>query len=367
MSQQHLHALHRKEGAHFADSRSPESPGWELPEHYGSPVDEVRAVREGVGLADLSHEGKFIISGSDRIAFLQKLISNDLGRLSEGKGLYTTFLTAKGKMIADFHLFSFPDTLLMEIDWANAEKTKAQLMRFRLRSKVEFSTPPWGKILVSGPSGRALLEKFVGEALLVMQELSFFKKEVRDVSLTCIKRSVTAEEDFHLYMPLEDIPVFWKRLREEGHSLGAVPVGQAALETLRIEAGLPRYGRELDEEILPIEAGLGDEVISYTKGCYPGQEVIARIKTYGHVNKVLSGLILEGNGTPRKGDAVFQGEKEVGYITSAARSPHLGKIIAMAYLRSKTDRSALVKVIRREDGQDLISAKVTDLPFYTRK
>ncbi|HLG22542.1 MAG TPA: glycine cleavage T C-terminal barrel domain-containing protein, partial [Candidatus Manganitrophaceae bacterium] len=157
----------------------------------------------------------------------------------------------------------------------------------------------------------------------------------------------------------------WGRLLSAGNEYGISPVGQAALETLRIEAGRPRYGTDIDEHIIPIEAGLEAEAISYTKGCYPGQEVIARIQTYGHVNKHLSGLIIEGKTLPQKGDKVFQEEKELGWITSATLSPFVGKVIAMGYLRPQI--SAPGTAVEVEIDQTRVPAQVVERPFYRRK
>ncbi len=352
-----LHKIHRESGAHFGFHKT-----WELPEHYGNPSLEYQGVRKNVGLADLSYQGKFLVTGDDRQSFLQGLVSNDLSQLSKVSGIYTTLLTAKGKMVADFFLFSLSDALLMEIEWENAEKTKSRLMRYRLRSRVAFVVPPWGKLLVSGPASKKVLEQLLREPLPEMREKSFFERELDGCRLLCIKRSVTGETDFHLYYPTDKIDVLWGKLTSEGSAFNIQPVGQAALEVLRVEAGKARYGTDFDEEIIPIEAGIQDEAISYTKGCYPGQETIARIKTYGHVNKKLSGLILEGDLLPQKGDKIFHGEKAAGWVSSAVRSPWLGKGIAMGYLlqREITPGTVVgvdVKGIR-------VRGVVVDLPFY---
>lgn len=328
MSQLLLHKIHQENGARFFEEGL-----WELPKDYGDPLQEYQSVRTAVGLADLSFQGKFIISGANHISFLQNLISNDINLVNKNLGLYTTLLTAKGKMLADFFLFPISEGLLMEIDWANAEKTKEQLLRFRMRAKVDINIPAWGKLLVSGPQSIKLIEGLFGESLPEMSERAFFEKEVDGARLICIKCSVTGEADFHLYTALEHMASLWQRLMSEGQTLKIKALGQEALEILRIEAGKPRYGVDFDEEIIPIEAGIQDEAISYTKGCFPGQEVIARIKTYGQVKKQLSGLILEGAELPQKGDKVSHQGKKVGWVTSAVHSPHLEKGIAMAYLR----------------------------------
>ncbi|HLG21872.1 MAG TPA: aminomethyltransferase family protein, partial [Candidatus Manganitrophaceae bacterium] len=322
MPQLILHARHEQKGAQYALYG-----GWTLPEHYGDPLSEYRAVRERVGMADISYQGMFLITGRDRLPFLQNLVSNDLKLLTERKGVYATLLTHKGRVLSDIYLYPLPDALFMEVEGTIAENTRQHLMRFKLASQVKIERPPWGALLLSGPHARALLEKATGGPLPPLEEKALFQKEIEGIPTTFVKRSITGEEDFRLYFPEEGLEKLWERLLSAGSEYGISPVGQAALETLRVEAGRPRYGTDIDEHIIPIEAGLEAEAISYTKGCYPGQEVIARIQTYGHVNKHLSGLILEGKTLPQKGDKVFQDEKELGWITGATLSPFVGKVI----------------------------------------
>ncbi|MFQ5779576.1 MAG: aminomethyltransferase family protein [Nitrospiria bacterium] len=360
MPQLILHDEHQSAGARFAPYGE-----WALPEDYGDALQEYHAVRERVGLADLSYQGNFLVTGSDRVAFLQGLISNDMALLSKERGIYSTLLTAKGRVVADFYLYPLSDGLLMELEWANAAKTKEHLIRYRLRSQVKIDAPPWGRILIAGPRSKSLLEALFKEALPPMKERSLLEITWGGFSLLCIKRSITGEEDYHLYLSEEGIVPLWMELLSLGHDLGVLPVGQAALEILRIEAGKPRYGVDIDEHIIPVEAGLADEAISYTKGCFPGQEVVARIKTYGHVNKHLYGMVLEGSELPQREDKVFKGDKQMGWVTSAARSPYLGKVIAIGYLRPQI--AVPGTTVEVEVGNTRTTAQATPLPFYQRK
>lgn len=362
MTQLPLHSIHKEKGARFAAFGD-----WELPEHYGNPQREYLAVRENVGLADLSHQGTFLLRGDDRHVFLQNLMSNDLELLTENRGISTCLLTAKGKVISNFDLFSLAEglaseALLIDVESNNAENTKAQLMRYRLRSKVEILSPDWGRLLVSGPKAATLLELYFDGPLPALQEKSFFQKKIGNISVLCIKRSITGEEDYQLYAGADVFKTLWDSLSEVGQALNLSLVGQTAQEILRIEAGLPRYGIDIDDEILPIEAGLEAETISYTKGCYPGQEVMARIQTYGHANKGLTGLLLDGDVLPYKGDPVYQDKKAVGVVRSAVKSPHLERMIALAYLR--TSAASPGTALEVEIAGNRTSAEVVALPFY---
>ncbi len=360
MEQLRWHDLHQAQGAQFFKELD-----IEIPKNYGDPLKEYQAVREHAALSDLSYQGKFIISGPDAQTFLQGLISNDLLSATNEKGIYATLLTAKGKTVSDFYLFPLPEGYLMEVERGNAEKTKDHLMRFRLRSKVEISVPSWGKLLIAGPSSASLIEKTLGLPLPDMSEQSFFEKEVDGERFICIKRTVTGETDFHLYYPTEKMGHLWQQFFSEGKALHLHPLGYDALEILRIEAGKPRYGMELNEEVIPVEAGIQDEVISYSKGCFPGQEVVARIKTYGHVNRLLSGLALEGKVVPVNGSEVFQGDKKVGWVTSAGHSPFIGKVVAMGYVRRELANPGTEIRVKVDDETEVLG-KVVSLPFYQK-
>jgi folate-binding protein YgfZ len=322
--------------------------------------EEYLAIREGVGISDLSDDGKYLLSGEDRTAFLQNLMSNDIRLANGNKGIVSLLLTAKGKILSAFYLYSLAESYLLTMESVIAEKTFEYLMRVRLRSKINIVAPQWGKILVSGPKARPLLQKLFKGALPEMEEPS-----VVALPLLCVRQPHTGEESYHLYCRKDMLEETWAELLSLGEPFGVTKVGPVTLETLRIESGIPRYGVDLTEEIIPIEAGLEGCAISYTKGCYPGQEVVARIKTYGHVNKHRMGLLLNGSNVPSAGEKVFFDNVEVGWITAGTHSPFLKKPIATAYLRTSV---AIVgaELVVGLDGRPVV-ATVTNLPFNCRK
>ena len=320
---------------------------------------EYIAMRERVGIANLSDDGKYLISGEDRVSFLQNLISNDIHLANGHKGIYTTLLTAKGKILSAFYVYPFANSYLLTTEAAIAEKTFAYLMRVRLRSKIDVVQPPWEKILVSGPNAKPLLQKLCKGALPDMEEPSLVV-----APLLCVRQPHTGEESYHVYCRKDLQGEIWASLLSLGQPLGVMQVGPATLETLRIEAGIPRYGVDLTEEIIPIEAGLEASAISYTKGCYPGQEVVARIKTYGHVNRHRMGILFSGRDAPPVGEKIFRDDVEVGWITAGTFSPFLNRAIATAYLRTSV-AIAGTEVVIALDGRG-VSATVTNLPFYHR-
>jgi glycine cleavage system T protein len=348
-----LHPYHERQGARFLPQGV-----WETPEHYGHPGDEYQAVRERVGLADLSYTGKLLIGGPDRLPFLQNIVSNDLQLLTPDKTIYNTLLSAKGKMLSAFYVSSLDEELLLEME--DAEATAQQLMRYKFRSRIKIDAPSWGRLLVAGPNARSVLAACATST--PTEENRFFRTELHGGPAILIRRSLTGEEDYQIYIQESGLAALWEQLLYVGQEAGITPVGQTALETLRIEAGLPRYGVDMDDQTIPVEAGLESEAISYTKGCYPGQEVLARIQTYGHVNRKLAGLVIEGDTLPTKGDRIVVQDIDRGWITSATVSPALKKVIAMAYLRTEAATSGTQ--VEVQSVQSRLPAHVVALPFY---
>ena len=375
MRQLPLQSRHETQGAHLICHGE-----WLLPEYFVDPISEYRAVREGVGIIDLSHDGKYLISGQDRVTFLQNLISNDIHLASHKRGIISALLSAKGKVISTFFLCPLtglagpaeggplPDAYFIDIASDIAEKTIGHLMKYKMRSKIKIEGIRWGKLLVSGPSAEALLSALLKRPLPDMEEGSFFFQGQPD-PLLVIRTAQTGEDDYHLYCHEDQMEQLWHDLFALGEKWGVAPVGQTALNILRIEAGIPRLGVDIDEDRFPIEAGLEEKAISYTKGCYPGQEVVARIKTYGHVNRRLTGLRIQGNNIPQYRDAVFQADDPVGWVTSSVVSPLFDAPIAMAYLKNSVIDGTSVEVsLGAMEGQSgrRVTAVAAPLPFYER-
>jgi glycine cleavage system T protein len=344
-----------------------ERDGWQVPLHYGSATAEHRAVRRTVGLADRSYRGKLRFTGKDRVAFLQGQITNDVKQLTQDRGLYAALLTIKGKMVADLELFQEGEAILMDLEPAVTEKIRAQLSRYILAAdvKIEDASDKMAHLTLQGSASSDLLGKLSGEALPPFSDRSVAQKKLSGHSVMVIKTAYTGEEGYDLLLPAASASDVWSSLMQTGQEVGIRPVGFEALESLRIEAGIPRYGVDMDEDVFPVEAGLEDTAISYTKGCYTGQEPISRIKHRGQLNRHLIGFIIEGTTPPQKGDKVMKGEQEVGYITSGIVSPTLEKSVALGYLRREmAEEGQSVTILL---GEKPVPASVAALPFYQRK
>lgn len=363
MKQSPLHDQHLKLGATFG-----EAAGWEMPLHYGNAEAEHAAVRHSAGVADLSHRGRLRVTGDDRTKWLQSLISNDLLPLKPGQGLYSGLLNHKGKMLSYFRVYALADAYLLEDVGEIGDTTFQTLRKFLLygtKAKLERLVENYGHLLISGPKAAALLKAAYGADVGNLCPLSFIPHPIAGQQALLIRTEETGETDIELLIPAEGLSAAWDQLWAAGQPMGLTPFGTEAREMLRMEAGLPRAGSDLNEDIVPPEANLEGKAFSLSKGCYPGQEVVARMDTYGSVRRRLVGLVLKDPVVPPKGAKLFSGNREVGWISSAVRSPLVGGVIAFGFpLRDFSTPGTALAV---EVGGQRHDATVHALPFYTSR
>ena len=330
-----LYDEHARLGARFESYD-----GWTLPADYGDPIGEWRAVRQRCGVADLSHRSQLRLCGRDHVRFLQGMLTNDVARLAVGGAQYAAMLTPKGKMLADMYLYRWEDSVLLDMEPGMAAPVAERLERFKLTFKVDIvdQSPELATLHVAGPGARPLLEEASGAEA---PREGWGKLVLGGVEAVAAPVGRTGEEGFDLFVSSQAAASLWRGLL----AAGAAPVGMEAMETLRIEAGVPRYGVDMTEATIPIEAGI-EHAISYEKGCYVGQEVVARIHWRGHVNWHLRGLVVESATPPPPGAEVLdEGGKRVGRVTSSTLSPALDKAVALGYIRrERADDGTLLKV-----------------------
>ena len=307
---------------------------------------EYRTITEACGLLDRSERGKLALTGSDAASFLQGQVSNDVERLTPGSGCYAAFLTPKGKMLGDVRILQTGDELLLDTERSALQALFNMIRRFSLGYLVELHkrTLERGLLSLIGPESLDV----VGNLPLPAEEHAHLPTSLADVSVRAIRTDVGID----LLCDRADT----EPLRTWLLDAGAVPVAEAAAECLRVERGRPRYGVDLDETVIPQEAGLNDRAVSFTKGCYVGQETVARLYYRGKPNRQLRGIRLTGQAEP--GDELgFEG-RTVGRITTVARSPRLGPI-ALAIVRREAEPGSTVSV---GDGGE-VTGEVTELPF----
>jgi folate-binding protein YgfZ len=296
---------------------------------YGDVRAEYEAIRRGVALFDLSRIAKLQISGKNAVQFINGLVSNDVKQLQAGQGALATFPTVQGKVAALARIYQTGDCLLLELADCNRAKIFQNLKRFVLAGEFFLSdaTERLALFSLQGPRAAELLQTLTGHSFDASEPYAISSREIAGATTQIATHSRTGEPGFDLYAPLESAPMLWQTLLASG----AQAAGNEALEIARLEAAIPREPVDVTENYIVNETNLTDAV-SYTKGCYLGQEVIARIHWRGQPAKQLKGLLVEADEPPASGTELWSSDgKKVGELTSSARSPALARIIALGY------------------------------------
>jgi tRNA-modifying protein YgfZ len=310
---------------------------------------DYRAITEGCGLLDRSERGKLALSGADSATFLQGQVSNDVERLTPGTGCYAAFLTPKGKMLGDIRILRADDELLLDTERPALQALFNMIRRFSLGYQVELHkrTVERGMLSLIGPdavqlagAGRLSVEREHAHAMVEVPGSGLPARAIRtDVGVDLLCHAADTDG-----------------LRDALVQAGAIAIGEAAAECLRVEHGRPRYGIDLDDTVIPQEAGLNERAVSFTKGCYVGQETVARLYYRGKPNRQLRGLRLSGEA--EAGEELGLDGRSVGRVTSVASSPRFGPI-ALGFVRREAPVGSTVSV---GDGSEH-TAEVIELPF----
>ncbi|PYS50412.1 MAG: hypothetical protein DMF68_07290 [Acidobacteria bacterium] len=333
-----------------------------LPASYGDVAAEYKVVREGgAGLIDFSSRGRIEVAGTEAEQFLNGLVTNDVKALEVQGWMRAAFPNAQGRLIASVRVLRLSsDRFLFDTESSTHERVLKTLERFKLAGDFHVTdlTNEVAHISVQGKGATQTIRETLGEEAAQVERLRVVELKWRDHTLHLIRATHTAEEGFDLFVNSGDAIALWDALVASG----ALPVGFDALDILRIEAGIPRYGVDVDETNVVLEAA-GDDAVSFTKGCYIGQEIIARIHWRGHVAKRLAGLSFDEQVEVRSGDRVKStDDKEIGRITSVTFSPSLNCHIALAIIKyDYLAPGTTVRVIYGDAEQ--LSAHVTELPF----
>lgn len=298
---------------------------------------DLRAVRREAAVADRSARGRIALRGPDTLAFLQALFTNDVVRAAANQVVYGFFLTNKGRLVADARVYRRPDGVLLDVEPQARATVAALLDKYHVSEKIEIEdvTEATVALCLFGPRAPLLFEIAAGDAALpAFGEAR--ETTIAEAPLLAAGNLLTGEPGADLIVAREHAAAVWDRLV----SVGAKPIGWDALELARTEAGVPRLGVEMNEDTIPLETGLTPVSISFTKGCYPGQEIIARIDARGAPAKRLVGFSVEG-ALPAPGATIRQGDRDVGTVTTAVVSLSLrGRPIAMGYVHKDVDDRA---------------------------
>jgi len=331
-----------------------------VPARFLNAADEHQAVRTAAGLFDFSFRAKFAMKGRDRVRFLHRIVSNDVKSLAAGEGVYATLLNAQGQILADLRIYAADDRLLIDTDADLRAKAIELLRRYIIGDQVELEPLEFYALAFEGPRAPGLLEKTLHIDLPALKEFGHFASNYAGFPVRVIRVSNADEEGYEVWVGAKGMMGLWGAACGQAPSYDMLPCGTEALESLRIEAGIPRYGSELAEDTLPLEANLLN-ALSFNKGCYVGQEIVERARSRGHVNWKLVGVVVEAGEPPAPGEKLLLEEKEVGEITSSCVSPTLKKTLGLGYVRQEHAQAGTT--LKTASG---FSAEIADLPFYRR-
>jgi aminomethyltransferase len=332
--------------------------GWELPQQYTSIRDEHIAVRKVAGLFDISHMGRFKVTGTAAFDFLQTVLTNDLSRIAEGRAQYNLMCNEQGGILDDLVVYWGDDGFFVVVNAANRERD-LDWMRSHAQSAVEIEDRTFELALVAlqGPRAEELMP---ANGLDDLAYFGFRPAQVAGTSALVSRTGYTGEDGFEIFVPADRVVKVWDAILENGARAGVLPAGLGARDATRLEAALRLYGNDMDDSVNPYEAGLG-WTVRVDKGQFIGREALARVKRDGP-KRTLVGLKTAPGDIARHGAAVHSQDRQVGSVTSGTHSFFLGHPIALALVEVASLRvgeTAGVEVRGRQ-----ASAEVVQLPFY---
>jgi folate-binding protein YgfZ len=319
-------------------------------------MTEYKALREAAAVLDLSFRGRLCLVGADAQKFLNGQVTNNVKDLKAGAGCYAALVSAKGKMESDLNIYRLDNEMLLDLEPGFSARVAQRLEKFIIAedAQVVDVAADYGLLSAQGPGAAAVLAACLPGVALPQAAMAVSKVTPMDSAEIYVTQQARAGRiGFDLFVPSAAMAQMAAQLLARGGRWA----GWQALETARVEAGIPRFGADMDESNLAPEA-LGPRAISYAKGCYIGQEVIARIRTYGQVAKALRGLRFGEavKEAPVKGAKILLGEKEVGYITSAVLSPQMGCVLALGYVRREANQPGIALLVETPNGK--VSAEI---------
>ncbi len=362
MNQTPLNAEHVRLGAVLTDFH-----GWEMPIRYGSIPEEHLQVRRSAGLFDLCHMGRLEVRGPEATTWLQRVLTNDVEAIPMGQARYTLILSEGGTIIDDALIYRHPELTLLVVNASNRPQVVGWMEEHRggLDAQLLDRTAEWAMIAIQGPESVAVLSEALESPDAAWRRMKYYS--IAPATFLgergwIARTGYTGEDGFEVYLDADHAAELWTRTLEAGGDRVA-PIGLGARDTLRLEAGMPLYGNDIDDTTDPFEAGL-DFAVKLDKGDFIGRDALVRRRKAGPTRR-LRGFTVQGRRVARQGMEIRQEGRAVGRITSGAPSPTLGVPIAMGYLAAAVADSAPDN-LRVDVRGKLEGLQLTPLPFFSR-
>jgi len=337
--------------------------GFNMPLKYSSDIEEHTCVRNGVGVFDVSHMGEFLIEGTDALALIQKIISNDASKLTDGQALYSCLMNGKGGIVDDLLVYRFNDKkYMLVVNAANIEKDKNWILKWNDFNEVKFTdiSEQTSLLAVQGPKAEKVLQKLTKEDISSIPFYHFRQMELSGITDIIVSATgYTGAGGFEVYIPNEYVESIWNQIFEAGREEGIKPIGLGARDTLRLEKGYCLYGNDINDETSPLEAGLG-WVVKLNKGDFLSSKLLKKQKEEG-ISKKLVALKVVEKGIPRKGYEIHFEGKKVGTVSSGSFSPTLKTGIGLGYVpKELASVGTYLELINKNRK---IEVEVVKLPF----
>jgi len=349
-------------------ARMIEFAGWMMPVQYSSIIDEHKTVRENVGLFDVSHMGEVYVYGKDSLAFLNKLVPQDVSRLTDSKAIYCQLLNKQGGIIDDLIIYKLEtDKYLIIVNASRIDEDLNWMVRNSLGFNVEIENQShnYSLLAIQGPKAVDLMAKLGLKKETQPEFFSIKRAELFNINLFVSRTGYTGEDGFEILVKNEFSELLWNYIIEAGQEFGLKPIGLGARDTLRLEAALHLYGNDLDENTTPIEAGLSWSVSKTKAADYNGKEIIQKQLELG-TDKKLVGLKMLDRAIARHEHEIYYDNEQIGIITSGGVSPILNKNIALGYVKNIKD-ICIGSIVQVKIREKFYNAELTKRPFVQKK
>ncbi len=366
-----LQSMHEQAEASFL----PYGNDVQIVESYGEVEAEYAAIRKNAALMDAPHRGVIVLTGKDRLAFLNNLLTNDVKKLTPGQGAYGYLLNTKGRITADMNVLHTEDATLLDVDARLTSTLVKQFEKFRFAEEVKFldASEQLARLTLIGPRAGELLAKVADAGVETLGTLlSNGKRSIDKSTVTIFRDDLCGEPQFELIVPRDALIKLWQVLHEAGNGHGDPhegginlrAIGWSAFNTARIEEGTPLLGIDITDAYLPMETGPWyARAVAVSKGCYLGQEIVARMHAHQSVARMFVGLRIDAQKLPMAGTELYDGSTVVGIITSSCMSPMLGYTpVALGYLKKAYTAPEKDVEALAEGGR--VKAKVVALPLW---